>query len=168
MDFAGARKRAARTASAVRRSRNGSAGRESAAELTVAVRARPRPPAGARSVRRALCEETGTRRDGRAVELRFERFPDEIEVTGPWVELNPRTAAAADQVPAGETGRRDAVLAGAARSYSRERGEAEAGEFGHRPATAFRRHLSGQDADTPPLHPLHRSPGYRGRPGAAR
>ena len=36
---------------------------------------------------RALCQEMSARRGGRPVELRFERFPDEIEVTGLWVEF---------------------------------------------------------------------------------
>ncbi|WP_063750631.1 hypothetical protein, partial [Streptomyces roseochromogenus] len=44
-------------------------------------------PAGVREVCRALCEEMSARRGGRPVELRFERFPDEIEVTGLWVEF---------------------------------------------------------------------------------
>lgn len=40
-----------------------------------------------RDVCRALCEEMSARRGGRPVEVRFERFPDEIEVTGLWVEF---------------------------------------------------------------------------------
>ncbi|QBJ94065.1 toxin-antitoxin system, toxin component family protein [Streptomyces seoulensis] len=47
----------------------------------------PEPPAGVREVCRALCAAMGDRRGGRPVELRFERFPDEIEVTGLWVEF---------------------------------------------------------------------------------
>ncbi|AWW39746.1 toxin-antitoxin system, toxin component family protein [Streptomyces sp. AS58] len=58
-----------------------------AAELGTALRARPRPPADARELCRALCEAMAARRGGRPVELRFERFPDEIEVTGLWVEF---------------------------------------------------------------------------------
>jgi len=54
-------------------------------ELAAAVRARPGRPADAQQLCRALCEETSARRGGRPVELRFERFPDEIEVTGLWV-----------------------------------------------------------------------------------
>ncbi|MFJ3664892.1 toxin-antitoxin system, toxin component family protein [Streptomyces sp. NPDC090106] len=87
MDTAGARKRAGRIAGALRRARTGSAMRDLAGELGAAVRARPRPPYGVRAVCRALCEEMTVHRDGRPVELRFERFPDEIEVTGLWVEL---------------------------------------------------------------------------------
>ncbi|MFI1352639.1 toxin-antitoxin system, toxin component family protein [Streptomyces sp. NPDC020898] len=44
-------------------------------------------PVGVRELCRALCEEMSARRD-RRVELRFERFPDEIEVTGLWVEFH--------------------------------------------------------------------------------
>ncbi|MFF3375224.1 toxin-antitoxin system, toxin component family protein [Streptomyces sp. NPDC002680] len=44
-------------------------------------------PSGVRELCLALCEEMSERR-GRRVELRFERFPDEIEVTGLWVEFH--------------------------------------------------------------------------------
>ncbi|MFF5184929.1 toxin-antitoxin system, toxin component family protein [Streptomyces sp. NPDC000345] len=88
MDIAGARGRAARIASALRRPRTGPAMRELAGELAAALRARPRRPAGVREVSRALCEEMAARRGGRPVELRFERFPDEIGVTGLWVEFS--------------------------------------------------------------------------------
>ncbi|MEU0249258.1 toxin-antitoxin system, toxin component family protein [Streptomyces sp. NPDC006235] len=84
MDIAGARVRAV---TALRRSRRGAAMRRLAAELAAAVRAREQVPDGARSLCRALCEEMSARRGGRPVELRFERFPDEIEVTGLWVEF---------------------------------------------------------------------------------
>ncbi|MEU6913609.1 toxin-antitoxin system, toxin component family protein [Streptomyces olindensis] len=87
MDIAGARTMAARVTAAFRRSRRGSAMRGLAAQLAAAVRARPEPPADVRSLCRALCEEMSARRGGRPVELRFERFPDEIEVTGLWVEF---------------------------------------------------------------------------------
>ncbi|GGY13648.1 toxin-antitoxin system, toxin component family protein [Streptomyces djakartensis] len=87
MDIAGARARAARIAAALRRSRHGSAARGLAAELAAAVRARERLPADVPSLCRVLCEEMSARRGGRPVELRFERFPDEIEVTGLWVEF---------------------------------------------------------------------------------
>ncbi|MET9575974.1 toxin-antitoxin system, toxin component family protein [Streptomyces sp. DT199] len=87
MDIAGARIRAARVTAALRRPRSGSAMRGLAAELATAVRARPRHPTDVRALCRALCEEMSTRRGGRPVELRFERFPDEIEVTGLWVEF---------------------------------------------------------------------------------
>ncbi|MFF7789035.1 toxin-antitoxin system, toxin component family protein [Streptomyces sp. NPDC007991] len=87
MDLAGGRRTTARLASALRRSRARSAMRALSAELADALRARPRPPCGVRDVCRALCEEMSARRGGRPVELRFERFPDEIEVTGLWVEF---------------------------------------------------------------------------------
>ncbi|WP_328871136.1 toxin-antitoxin system, toxin component family protein [Streptomyces sp. NBC_00287] len=82
-----ARKRAGRVAAALRRARTGSAMRRLARELNSALRARPTPPAGVHEVCRALCEEVTLRRGGRPIELRFERFPDEIEVTGLWVEF---------------------------------------------------------------------------------
>ena len=49
-------------------------------DLAGAVRARPEPPDGIRALCRALCEEMSALRGGRPVELRFEHFPDEIEV----------------------------------------------------------------------------------------
>ncbi|MFF3408978.1 toxin-antitoxin system, toxin component [Streptomyces sp. NPDC002742] len=45
-------------------------------------------PVDIRELARALCEEMSRRRGGRPVQLRFERFPDEIEVTGLWMEFN--------------------------------------------------------------------------------
>ena len=87
MGIAGARVRASRVATALRRSRRGSAMRGLAAGLAAAVRAREQVPSDVRSLCRALCEEMSARRGGRPVELRFERFPDEIEVTGLWVEF---------------------------------------------------------------------------------
>ncbi|MET9521386.1 toxin-antitoxin system, toxin component family protein [Streptomyces coeruleorubidus] len=78
---------AARVTAALRRSRRGSAMRGLAAGLAAAVRAREQVPADVQSLCRALCEEMSARRGGRPVELRFERFPDEIEVTGLWVEF---------------------------------------------------------------------------------
>ncbi|MEU1183441.1 toxin-antitoxin system, toxin component family protein [Streptomyces sp. NPDC005820] len=87
MDIAGARGTAARIASALRRPRTGPAMRELTGELSAALRAGPRRPAGVREVSRALCEAMAARRGGRPVELRFERFPDEIGVTGLWVEF---------------------------------------------------------------------------------
>ncbi|MEU4490229.1 toxin-antitoxin system, toxin component family protein [Streptomyces purpurascens] len=86
MDMAGARI-GARVTAALRRSRRGSAMRGLAAGLATAVRAREQSPTDIRSLCRALCEEMSARRGGRPVELRFERFPDEIEVTGLWVEF---------------------------------------------------------------------------------
>ncbi|MFI7410186.1 toxin-antitoxin system, toxin component family protein [Streptomyces sp. NPDC049627] len=91
MDIAGARPWAARVASALRlprrRSYAGSAMRDLASDLSAALRARPHPPADVRALCHALCAEMSARRGGRPVELRFERFPDEIEVTGLWVEF---------------------------------------------------------------------------------
>ncbi|MGX1130463.1 hypothetical protein RKD49_002653 [Streptomyces glaucescens] len=87
MDIPGARQKAGRIAAALRRARTGAAMRDLAAELHAALRDRPAPPADVRAVCRAVCEEMSARRDGRPVELRFERFPDEIEVTGLWVEF---------------------------------------------------------------------------------
>ncbi|WP_406435639.1 toxin-antitoxin system, toxin component family protein [Streptomyces sp. NBC_00631] len=87
MDLAGARHRWARITGRLRRSRPNTGMRRLAADLTAAVRARPRRPADARELCRALCAEMSRRREGRPVELRFERFPDEIEVTGLWVEF---------------------------------------------------------------------------------
>jgi hypothetical protein len=78
---------AARVTAALRRLRRGSAMRGLAAGLAAAVRARAQVPADVRSLCRALCEEMSARRGGRPVELRFERFPDELEVTGLWVEF---------------------------------------------------------------------------------
>ncbi|GAA2394075.1 toxin-antitoxin system, toxin component family protein [Streptomyces coeruleofuscus] len=78
---------AARVTAALRWSRRGSAMRGLAAGLAAAVRAREQAPADVRSLCRALCEEMSALRGGRPVELRFERFPDEIEVTGLWVEF---------------------------------------------------------------------------------
>ncbi|MFH8799749.1 toxin-antitoxin system, toxin component family protein [Streptomyces sp. NPDC017936] len=87
MDIAGARGKASRVASALRRARTGPAMRELTGALRTALRARPRPPAGVREVSRALCEEVAALRGGRPVELRFERFPDEFDVTGLWLEF---------------------------------------------------------------------------------
>nr|WSZ17442.1 toxin-antitoxin system, toxin component family protein [Streptomyces canus] len=87
MDIAGARRSAARIASALRRTRATSAMRDLVSHLSAAVRARPRPPADVPELCRALCQEMSARRGGRPVDLRFERFPDEIAVTGLWVEF---------------------------------------------------------------------------------
>ncbi|MFF3497912.1 toxin-antitoxin system, toxin component family protein [Streptomyces sp. NPDC003247] len=88
MDRSGTRGRAARITSALRRARTGPAMRELAGGLSAALRARPRPPAGVREVSRALCEAMAALRGGRPVELRFERFPDEFDVTGLCVEFH--------------------------------------------------------------------------------
>ncbi|GHB34504.1 hypothetical protein GCM10010377_26800 [Streptomyces viridiviolaceus] len=90
MDSAARRRTATRIVMALRRPRRNAAMRCLAAELATAVHARPGRPQDVRSLCHALCEEMGARRGGRPVELRFERFPDEIEVTGLWVEFHDR------------------------------------------------------------------------------
>ncbi|MEV0171283.1 toxin-antitoxin system, toxin component family protein [Streptomyces sp. NPDC050803] len=198
MDIAGARRRASRVAAALRRSRGGPTMRGLAADLATALRARPRPPADVRELCSALCEEMSRRRGGRPVELRFERFPDELEVTGLWVEfqdfdlviVEERAEAvqqlvilghelwhlhaghrhgvggAAARALAGEPDWTDAALAVAARHGSRERDEAEADDFGHRLAAAFRPLLSGRGTEAS-LDPVQRSMGYHRRHGGA-
>ncbi|WP_175647391.1 toxin-antitoxin system, toxin component family protein [Streptomyces cyaneochromogenes] len=197
MNIAGARAWAARVASMLRsrRSHRASTMRDLASELSATVRARPHPPADVRELCHALCAEMSGRRGGRPVELRFERFPDEIEVTGLWVEFqdfdlviveeraeavqqlvilghelwhlhaghgHDHTAGtAAVHALADRPGWKDIALAVAARDGSRERHEAEADDFGHRLAAAFRPLLSGRGADAP-LGPVQRSMGYRG------
>ncbi|MCX4761713.1 toxin-antitoxin system, toxin component family protein [Streptomyces sp. NBC_01275] len=204
MDIAGARASAARIASALRRSRTGPAMRDLTGDLSAALRARPRPPAGVRDVCRALCEEMAARRGGRPVELRFERFPDEFDVTGLWVEfqdfdlviVEERAEAvqqlvilghelwhlhaghrhhhhgvgtAAAGVLAAQPGWDDIALTVAARNGSRESDEAEADDFGHRLAAAFRRYLPGPaPAPSAETSPVQRTLGYRGRRGTAR
>ncbi|MET9729574.1 toxin-antitoxin system, toxin component family protein [Streptomyces sp. NPDC006458] len=199
MDSAGARGKAARVAAALWRPRSASAMRGLARDLRAALSDRPRQPADVRELCRALCEEMSTRRGGRPVELRFERFPDEIEVTGLCLEFQdfdlviveeraeasqqlvilghelwhlhaghrhlhgPGHAAAAHAL-AGFGG---SALTVAARNGSRQADEAQADEFGHRLATAFRPLLTGPDPHTP-LDPVQRSMGYRGRGGSAR
>ncbi|MDN3020437.1 toxin-antitoxin system, toxin component family protein [Streptomyces sp. S.PB5] len=192
-----ARTRARRIAAALRRARTAPAMRRLADGLAAALRARPTPPAGAHEVCRALCEEMSARRGGRSVELRFERFPDEIEVTGLCVEfqdfdlviVEERAEAvqqlvilghelwhlhaghrhhhgigtAAAHALAGRPGWDDLALTVAARDGSREADEAEADDFGHRLAAAFRSLLSGGDGAS--TDPVHRSLGYRGRGG---
>ncbi|MFG3017727.1 toxin-antitoxin system, toxin component family protein [Streptomyces sp. NPDC048254] len=88
MDLAGARHRWAGIAARLRRARPGTQMRVLAADLTAAVRTRSPQPAGVGELCRALCQEMTALRGGRPVELRFERFPDEIEVTGLWVEFH--------------------------------------------------------------------------------
>ncbi|MEZ0158332.1 toxin-antitoxin system, toxin component family protein [Streptomyces griseorubens] len=87
MDGAGARTRAVRLASALRRSRARAVPRRLAGDLASALRGRSGPLTDVRTACRVLCEEMSARRGGRPVVLRFERFPDEIEVTGLWVEF---------------------------------------------------------------------------------
>ncbi|MEV7035410.1 toxin-antitoxin system, toxin component family protein [Streptomyces sp. NPDC093272] len=200
MDVAGARHRWARIAAGPRRSGPGAQMRRLAAGLTAAVRARPRQPAGAGELCRALCEEMTALRGGRPVELRFERFPDEIEVTGLWVEFHDfdlviveeraedlqRLVILGHELWHLHTGRRhhhgvgpeaaralaarpgwpDTALTAAARNGSRRADEAEADDFGHRLATAFRPCL--EQPHRAPAGPVQRSLGYRGRGGAAR
>lgn len=86
MGISGARRRAARIAARLCRPRPARAESALAAELARAVRSRPEPPCDAAELCRALCEEMARRR-GRPIELRFESFPDEIEVTGLCVEF---------------------------------------------------------------------------------
>ncbi|MFF2994530.1 toxin-antitoxin system, toxin component family protein [Streptomyces sp. NPDC057950] len=59
-----------------------------AVELSRTLRKRLDTPVDVRELAGALCEEMSRRRDGRPVQLRFERFPDEIEVTGLWMEFH--------------------------------------------------------------------------------
>ncbi|MFD8673063.1 toxin-antitoxin system, toxin component family protein [Streptomyces seoulensis] len=87
MVSADARARAARLTARLRPSRPARAMRALAKQLASDIAELPEPPAGVREVCRALCAAMGDRRGGRPVELRFERFPDEIEVTGLWVEF---------------------------------------------------------------------------------
>ncbi|MGW3205251.1 toxin-antitoxin system, toxin component family protein [Streptomyces sp. NPDC001135] len=87
MSIAGARERAARLSARLRRPRPGPAMRSLAGDLAAAVGTRPGTPDGVRDLCRAVCEEMSALRGGRPVEVRFERFPDEIEVTGLWLEF---------------------------------------------------------------------------------
>ncbi|MBA2811571.1 toxin-antitoxin system, toxin component family protein [Streptomyces sp. KM273126] len=77
----------ARIAAALAASRAGAGMRDLAGELTAGLQARLEAPVGVRELCGALCEAMSERRGGRRVELRFERFPDEIEVTGLWLEF---------------------------------------------------------------------------------
>lgn len=195
MDIAGARRSAARIASALRRTRATSAMRDLVSHLTAAVGAGPRPPADVPELCRALCQEMSARRGGRPVDLRFERFPDEIAVTGLWVEFQDfdlviveeraeemqqlvilghelwhlhaghshHHAAAADAL-AGRPGWDSVALTVAARNGSREADEAEADDFGHRLAAAFRPFVSARGSGVRP-DPVQRSLGYRGGRG---
>ncbi|MEU4088637.1 toxin-antitoxin system, toxin component family protein [Streptomyces aureus] len=58
-----------------------------AAELGRVLRRRIDTPVDVRELAGALCEEMSRLRGGRPVQLRFERFPDELEVTGLWMEF---------------------------------------------------------------------------------
>ncbi|MHA5051333.1 toxin-antitoxin system, toxin component family protein [Streptomyces sp. SD15] len=59
-----------------------------AVELARTLRKRLDAPVDVRELAQALCQEMSARRDGRPIQLRFERFPDEIEVTGLWMEFH--------------------------------------------------------------------------------
>ncbi|WNZ11793.1 toxin-antitoxin system, toxin component [Streptomyces sp. 11x1] len=61
--------------------------RKLTAGLSKAVRGRLDTPVGVRELGAALCAEMSARRGGRPVQLRFERFPDGIGVTGLWMEF---------------------------------------------------------------------------------
>ncbi|MDX3641803.1 toxin-antitoxin system, toxin component [Streptomyces sp. MB09-02B] len=61
--------------------------RKLTAGLSKAVRGRLDAPVGVQELGAALCAEMSARRGGRPVELRFERFPDGIGVTGLWMEF---------------------------------------------------------------------------------
>ncbi|MFE0451508.1 toxin-antitoxin system, toxin component family protein [Streptomyces sp. NPDC058914] len=74
-------------AGALRRARTGPVMRSLIRDLVAALRHRPHPPGDVGALCRALCAQMGARRGGRPVELRFERFPDELGVTGLWVEF---------------------------------------------------------------------------------
>lgn len=74
-------------ARAAHRFRTRAAMRELTGALDATLREQDNSPADVRELCRALCEEMSARRE-RRVELRFERFPDEIEVTGLWVEFH--------------------------------------------------------------------------------
>lgn len=77
----------ARITAALGASRTVAGMRDLAAELTAGLQSRLEGPVGVRELCGALCEVMSERRGGRRVELRFERFPDEIEVTGLWLEF---------------------------------------------------------------------------------
>ncbi|MEE1837136.1 toxin-antitoxin system, toxin component [Streptomyces sp. SP17KL33] len=68
-------------------SRSSAEMRKLTAGLSKAVRGRLDAPVGVRELGAALCAEMSARRGGRPVELRFERFPDGIGVTGLWMEF---------------------------------------------------------------------------------
>ncbi|MEW2132686.1 toxin-antitoxin system, toxin component family protein [Streptomyces sp. NPDC005435] len=169
-----------------------------ASALAAAVHARPQPVCGIGDLCAALCEAMSARRDGRPVELRFERFPDELEVTGLCVEfqdfdlviVEERAEAVQQLVILGHelwhlhAGHRHHPPAGAA-------ARALAGEPGRQSLalTVAARDGSREDEEAAaddfghrlatlfrgrltapgaPLDPVQRSLGYRGRGGATR
>ncbi|MEU8981104.1 toxin-antitoxin system, toxin component [Streptomyces sp. NPDC048309] len=77
-----------RLTAALRTPRGDSEMRALAVELSRVLRKRIDIPVDVRELAGALCEEMSRRRGGRPVQLRFERFPDEIEVTGLWMEFH--------------------------------------------------------------------------------
>lgn len=159
-------------------SRSGAEMRKLTVGLSRAVRGRLDAPVGVRELGAALCAEMSARRGGRPVELRFERFPDEFEVTGLWMEFSDfdlviveERAEAVQQLVilghelwhmhAGHCHLHQlspelsaALVQGgtpiAARNGSRASDEREAEDFGHRLATAFRSWVdTGQGGDHP-------------------
>ncbi|WP_251829143.1 toxin-antitoxin system, toxin component [Streptomyces sp. ATCC 21386] len=68
-------------------SRSAAEMRKLTAGLSKAVRSRLDAPVDVRELGAALCAEMSARRGGRPVNLRFERFPDGIGVTGLWMEF---------------------------------------------------------------------------------
>ncbi|WP_075661657.1 toxin-antitoxin system, toxin component family protein [Streptomyces acidiscabies] len=188
MDIAGA----ARFTSALRRARTGSAMRGLTADLLEGNARRDRRPSGARELCHALCEEMTARRGGRRVEVRFERFPDEIDVTGLWVEfqefdlviVEERAEEVQQLVILGHelwhlhdrhrhrhaavdalSGWEGVPLTAAARDGSRKVDEAEADDFGHRLAAAVRPYLRPEDGELVPgtAQRLLGYPGFGGR-----
>ncbi|MET8975958.1 toxin-antitoxin system, toxin component family protein [Streptomyces sp. NPDC004539] len=185
MDIAGA----VRFSSALRRARTGSAMRGLTSDLAEGLARRARRPYDARELCRALCEEMTARRSGRRVEVRFERFPDEIEVTGLWVEFHDfdlviveeRAEEVQQLVILGHelwhlharhrhrhaavdalSGWEDVPLTAAARDGSRQVDEAEADDFGHRLAAAVRAYLRPVGGEFGPVT-AQRLLGYPGR-----
>jgi len=173
MDIAGT----VRFSSALRRARTGSAMRGLTSDLANGLGRRDRRPCGIRELCRALGEEMTARRGGRRVEIRFERFPDEIEVTGLWVEFHDFDLIIVEEraeevqqlvilghelwhLHAGHrhrhiamnalSGWEDVPLTAAARDGSRQVDEAEADDFGHRLAAAVRPYLRPVDGEFGP------------------
>ncbi|MFJ3660797.1 toxin-antitoxin system, toxin component family protein [Streptomyces sp. NPDC090119] len=190
--------RAARLAARLRPSRPGHAMRSLARELAADIAALPHVPTDVDGVCRALCAAMSARRGGRPVELRFERFPDELEVTGLWVEfqdfdlviVEERAEAVQRLVVLGHelwhlhAGHRHhpplggATLALAEGSGWEERALTVAARDGSREADEAAAEDFGHRLATlfrdrlgrpaEPLDPVQRSLGYRGRGGAAR